>query len=387
MIQDFLAPVPESIIAQFEGSHPQQLISALHLHREIEGLPDLRYVKIALIGVMEDRGAQENIGCDSAPNEIRKYLYPLYRGSWHSQIADLGNIFKGETMADTHVALREVVSELLKKNILPIILGGSQDLTYSIYRAYDALEQMVNLAVIDSRCDLGAQGEVLNAKNFLSHIVINKPYNLYNFANIGHQTYFVNQEELGLMERMFFDVVRLGEVRASLEETEPYLRNADVVSFDISAIRQTDAPGTAYPSPHGLTGEEACSIARYAGLSDKVNCFGVFELNPQIDTTGQTAHLAAHMVWYFLEGYNHRLNDYPFTTKKDYTRFRVLIEDGDHEISFYKSPKSERWWVEVLIQAQNSHRHTLVPCSYKDYLNATKGEIPLRWWKALQKGL
>lgn len=387
MIRDFLAPVPESIIEPFLDCHPQQLFSSMLIHREVEGFPDLNGVRIALLGVMEDRGAINNPGCDGGANQIRKYLYPLFKGRWDVTFADLGNIYKGETLDDSYFALKDVVSELLRRNIITLIIGGSQDLTYPVYRAYDVLEQTVNLVSVDSRFDLGEQGSALNSQNYLSHVVLNKPYNLYNYSNIGYQTYFVNQDELDLMERMFFDVVRLGEIKAAIAEAEPLLRNADLISFDMAAIRQTDAPGTGFPSPHGFSGEDACALARYAGLSDKVSCFSLMEYNPNLDNNHQTAHLAAHMLWYFLEGYSNRKEDYPFSSKKDHTKFTVLIEDGDHELTFYKSPKSERWWVEVPIEMKTSQRHMMVPCSHKDYLKALKGEIPIRWWRAYQKGM
>jgi arginase family enzyme len=47
--------------------------------------------------------------------------------------------------------LRKVVSNLIKKKIIPIVIGGSQDLTFALYRSFDELEQMVNLVSIDSK--------------------------------------------------------------------------------------------------------------------------------------------------------------------------------------------------------------------------------------------
>lgn len=387
MISDYLSPVPESVLEDFHNSHPQQVYSALTIHQELEEFPELRDFKIAIVGAMEDRGAVNNFGCANGANTIRKYLYPLFQGPWNIPIVDLGNIYKGETLNDTYFALRDVVAELIRMNITPIVIGGSQDLTYPIYRAFDVLEQTVNLVSVDSRFDLGQQQEELNSSNYLSHIVLNKPYNLYNYSNIGYQTYFVNQEELDLMNRMFFDVVRIGEVKNDLKECEPYLRNADIVSFDLSSIRQSDAPGAGFASPHGFSGEEACAMARYAGLSDKLSCFGIMEYNEQRDINEQTAHLAAHMIWYFLEGYTNRKQDYPYCSKTEYTSFTVLIEDGEHELKFYKSPKSDRWWVEVPITSQTSQRHTLTPCSYNDYASAMNGDIPSRWWRAIKKGI
>jgi formiminoglutamase len=389
MLEDFLSPVGNSILESIQGSNSQVLGQSISVHREIEGLPDLDGMQIAFIGVMEDRGS-DNAGAAQSPDQVRKYLYPLYWGNWAIKACDLGNIYAGEKVNDTFVALREVCSALLKKSIIPVIIGGSQDVCYGNFRAYDQLEQTVNLVSIDAQFDLGKQDEKLNHRSFLSHIVLQKPYILYNFSNIGYQTYFVNQEEIDLMERMFFELYRLGKMRNNISESEPILRDADMVSFDISAVKQSDAPGNTFHSPNGFSGEEACAIARYSGISDKVSSFGIYECNALADKEGRTAHLVAQMIWYFLEGFSQRKGDYPFASKKEYQKFIVLINDGQYELVFYKSPLSGRWWIEVPVKDNpglSSERHTLIPCSYSDYLEAMKNEIPERWWKAMKKAV
>lgn len=386
---DFLAPVRDSIATPDDLEWQEQHLGArLRLHREVDGLPDLEGVKVALIGIVEDRGAPHNVGCQLAPDAIRHYLYRLSSGQWHTPLADLGNIYPGERLADSQEALKEVVRELLGREIIPVILGGSQDLTYANYRAYDALEQTVNLVSVDARFDLGRQNESLQSENYLSHVILKKPYLLFNYSNIGYQTYFAHPEEIALMERMYFDIHRLGHFRNTIHEAEPVIRDADIVSVDISAIRQSDAPGNGRPSPNGFSGEEACAICRYAGLSDKVSSFGLYEVNPRLDQQGQTSHLAAQMLWYFIEGVNGRKGDYPFARKQDYQRFTVLIDDGEHELVFYKSPLSDRWWIEVPLKTDQliqHERHRLIPCSEEDYRKATENEIPLRWWQAMKK--
>lgn len=388
MLEDFLAPVRDSIVApEGEEWHSQNLGAKLHIHQELDGIPDLEGIKLAIVGMIEDRGTPHNEGTKNSADAVRHYLYRLNAGKWDAPMADLGNIYPGETLRDSYEGLREVVYQLLRKDIVPIIIGGSQDLTYANYRAYDRMEQTVNLVSIDARFDLGRNDEKLNSQNFLSHIILKKPYILFNFSNIGYQTYFVNQEEIDLMERMYFDVQRLGAFRNNIQETEPVIRDADIVSFDISAIRQADAPGNATGSPNGFSGEEACALCRYAGLSDKVSSFGIYENNPELDNNGQTSHLVAQMTWYFIEGYNQRKGDYPIGTKQNYQRFTVLIDEGEHELIFYKSP-SERWWIEVplnRIDIAKNERHKLIPCSYEDYLKACENEIPLRWWQAMKK--
>lgn len=389
ILEDFLSPVGNSIIESVADDNEQVFGRQIGIHTEIEGLPDLEDYQIALIGVLEDRGSN-NPGAAQSPDQIRKYLYPLYWGNWSSKVVDLGNIYAGEKLSDTMVAVKEVCYQLLKRQIVPVIIGGSQDISYGNYRAYDGLEQTVNLVSVDAQFDLGKENEKLSHRSFLSHIVLQKPYILYNFSNIGYQSYFVNQEEKDLMERMFFDVHRLGNLRKNISESEPILRDADIVSFDISAIRQSDAPGNTFHSPNGFSGEEACALARYSGISDKVSSFGIYECNALADKEGRTAHLVAQMIWYFLEGYNLRKGDYPFASKNDYQRFTVLINDGEYQLVFYKSPLSGRWWIEVPVREESglsSERHKLIPCSYADYEEAMQNEIPDRWWRALQKAL
>jgi arginase family enzyme len=124
--------------------------------------------------------------------------------------------------------LQTLVSELLKKQIIPVILGGSQDLIFAQYRGYDRREQMVNLVNIDSRFDLGDAEKPISNRSYVSKIIVNKPYNLFNYSNLGYQTYFNSQDEIELMERLFFDAYSLGEVTANVKIVEPVMRDANL---------------------------------------------------------------------------------------------------------------------------------------------------------------
>jgi hypothetical protein len=64
------------------------------------------------------------------------------------------------------------------------------------------------------------------------------------------------------------------------------------------------------------------------------------------------------------------------------------LDDFKDEVIFYKSNKSERWWMEVPYPPQAGskyERHHLVPCDMQDYEQAMKNEIPNLWWKTYQK--
>jgi len=386
MNPDFLAPVKDSVIAHTLLSPNGVLGNQIVIHSKSNGFPDLNSIQVALIGVEEDRNTEDNLGSGQELHYIRKHLYQLFPGSWKFKIADLGTIQKGNSTADTYFALQQTITSLLKKNIIPVIIGGGQDLTYANYRAYDALEQTVNLTVIDSLFDLGNYEDDLSSKSFLSKILMEKPNNLFNYSNLGYQTYFNSQEEINLINQLNFDAFRLGKAK-NLEISEAVLRDADIVSIDIGAVRQSDAPANNNASPNGFYGEELCALARYAGLSDKVTSFGIYEFNANYDRNHQTAHLIAQSIWYFIEGVSFRSKDYPYCSKDSYEKYTVLLENDD-PINFYKSDKTGRWWMEINIIHNNKHkRHALIPCTYQDYKEATEQVVPEKWFKAQQKML
>ena len=381
---DYLKPVDNTLVAYAKMQTNNAFGQCIKIYANKDNFPDLTTTKIAIIGVLEGRGAVDNNGTGTTLNELRKELYKLYPGNWPINVADLGDIEQGNTIEDTYFALNTLVSYLIKNKIIPIIIGGGQELTYANYRAYDTLEQTVNIVAVDSKFDLGSIEDALNSQSYLSKVVMNPPNNLFNFCNIGYQTYFNSQDEIDLLKSLYFDAYRLGEVLNEIQIVEPILRDADIVSIDLSSVKNADAPANNNASPNGLSGTDICSIARYAGISDKVSSFGIFEYNPILDTKNQTAQLISQMIWYFIEGVNFRANDYPFGLKDQYKKFIVPIED--QVLNFYKSNKSSRWWMEIQICNNNKYkRHALIPCTYQDYVSASNQEIPERWMQTFKK--
>ncbi len=382
MFSDYLKPVSTVALAHLV-LHPElSLGHTLKIHTKEKGIPDISGGEIVIIGIDEDRNALNNLGTGENLEQIRKEFYQLFPGNWHKKIVDLGNIEKGNDILDTYFALKEIASYLLKKNVILIILGGGNDLVYANYRAYDSLEQAVNLVSIDSKFDLGKLDDALSSETYLHKIIMEKPNNLFNFSNIGYQTFFNSQDEIDLVDNLYFEAYRLGEVSQNITITEPVLRDADIVSLDLGAIKFSEAKANNNASPNGLTGVEACAVVRYAGLSDKVSSFGIYEYNAKLDKDLQSAKLIAQLVWYFIEGVNYRTNDYPFENKNKYKKYIVPLEEQN--INFYKSHKSDRWWMEVSTN-NNPKKTTLIPCTYQDYLEACNQNIPNRWLSAYKK--
>ena len=380
MALDFLTPLNTEILDFVKNLSSQHLGSKIVFHTQ-DDFPDLKKIKIAIIGVLENRGSEN---CDQLVNldYIRKEFFNLYPGNWNISIGDLGDIKPGEIIEDTYFAIQKLTSFLLKKNIIPIIIGGSQDITYPLYRAYDDLEQMVNVISIDNKFDFLREGGSLS-NSYLTKMIVDEPNNLFNYSNIGYQTYFNSQEEIDLLEKLFFESYRLGEISNDTTISEPIFRDGNLVSIDLNAIKSTDSGNFINFTPNGFSGKEICTLSRYAGISDKVSCLGLF--NHQ--NSKQESVLISQIIWYFIEGIHCRSNEYPFGTKQDYIKYTVTL---DENLIFYKSNITNRWWIEILIITNKNNKikkSTLFPCSHQDYLLACSGEVPERWWKNQRKNL
>lgn len=382
---NFLSPVSDVVLAHNELLSLQALGRKIKIHSTQKGIPDLEGVQIAILGVLENRNDINYLGETFQLNEVRKAFYGLFQGSWNTVIADLGDINKGESVEDTYFALKTTISILIKKNIIPIIIGGTQDLTYPNYRAYDTIMPMVNIVNVDCKFDLGDSTKPIKNDSFIGKIILDQPYNLFNYATVGYQTYFNSQEEKDLMDSLYFESYRLGDISKDITIVEPVMRDANIVSIDLGSLKGSEVSLNQKISPNGLSGKEICAIARYAGISNKVSSFGIYEYKPSKDDE-MTTMLIAQMLWYFIEGVNYRVKDDNFSNDNNYQKFIALVED--ETLVFYKSNKTGRWWIEIpfLTEINNKlKRHTLLPCMHQDYLDACNNIVPDRWYKAFRK--
>lgn len=384
-ISEYFSPVDLNQYTNAEHLHADSLFNSIA--KNASAFPELENIKIAILGVEESRGSYPYYNAKNSVEAIRSKLYELKKHSSSTHIADFGNFISGNKHSDSLVALTGIFKELIQKKIIPIIIGSSQDITYAHYMAYKQLEQIINIVSIDSRFDLGNPSEPLNAGTWIGKIILDQPNFLFNYSNIGHQTYYVGTQAVEMMDNLYFETYRLGLAKSSLREMEPVVRNADIISLDISAIKQGDAPAAVNASPNGFTGEEACQLLQYSGMSDKLSGIGIYNFDGSKDINHQTASLLSQMVWYFIEGYNNRTSDLPEINQNAFTIYNVTNNLQNHELMFLKSNKTGRWWVEIPITNSRRKilRHHFMPCSESDYETALNNEIPERWWQALKK--
>ncbi len=335
----------------------------------------LKKIELAIVGVPFDT---QNDGCSPSkvPDLIRKELYQL-AGMGKVNLVDFGNLKPTSSNKGNYLALRDVIDYLNELNITTLILGGSQDFSYGVCQAYRN-DKHFSFCSIDAFLDVKKGKETFGAHNFLSRIFVNQP-NIFQFSLVGYQSYYVAREYFAKTKGIESHL-RLGKLRDDIRCAEPIFRNADFVSFDFAALKHSDAPSER-SLPNGLRSEEACQLARYAGLSNRLHTFGLFGINNQPGNSLVTLKLAAQVVWYFVDGFTNRTGAKP-EDGVGFTVFKVDIPELTEPLVFYQNEKTKQWWIEA-----KSMREEIkyVACSEKDYLDACHNEIPQFWLNYIQK--
>ena len=372
-ISDFLLPVNLHELNFDEGYKDGQIGNAINVYN-FDDFPDLDDVQIVLVGCGEQRGSGIIHGHSNAANVIRKHFYGLHY--WHTDIklADVGNIKPGSLYTDSYAALKTVVHELINDGKTVVILGGSHDLTLSQYYAYADDKKIIEASSVDALIDLNISSSYRH-ENFLMEMLTGEPNYIRHYNHIGFQSYYVHPKMLETMDKLRFDCFRLGLVKENIEEMEPVLRNSNFLSFDISAIANAYAPSNKL-SPNGFTGEEACSLVRFAGMSPNISSVGIYGYNPATDTEELTAKQISHMLWYLMDGRSRGRREADIDERESFNEYHMAF--AEVETTFLQSKKTGRWWMQLPDKR-------FIACSYKDYLLASSNEIPERWLRAQER--
>jgi len=383
-LNDYFNPVsiegPDFELLASQAGFPHNIT----IHTDNSPIKDISKYKIALFGVPEGRNSP-NAGSQKGPDMIRGQLYRLTRIPGRSKIIDLGNMKQGVTFNDTIAGLTDVLSLLISEGLFPVVIGGSSAIIPAIDRAISKTLTRYTLTCVDPRIDYSNDRKESDSFNYLNVIVNNHKSSFSHYINIGYQTYLNDQQIINRFLKRRSELIRIGDVRQAIYLTEPLFRDSDVAIFDISAVRQSDAPGTISPSPNGFYGEEICLLSRYAGISDKLKVFGLFDVNPEFDIRNQTTGLAAQILWFFLEGFSQKQYETPVLNLSNTGRFikyHVRITDLEDDLIFIKSNLTDRWWIEI---PSEKDENFYVACSHEDYLKANRNEVPDRWVQAVER--
>jgi hypothetical protein len=336
------------------------------LKKETINSIDFFNIDIALLGVPF---SEENEYNSYFADNVRKELNKLASVKEDLSILDLGNIKKGKSVKDSLIALRDVLNFLAEYNIFIIAISNCNHVKKAFIESIHAGPDR-SLVEIDSKFSI---------RNTLEYLPDDLHQQL-DYTNIGYQSYYIHHEEIKWLNNNHFSAYRLGEVRSNLAEIEPAIRNAYSINISLNALKQQEAPGQKEISPNGFYSEEICQLAKYSGAADYVK---IANLSGFMENSGfHTVILTAQIIWFLIFGYTIRITENP-TKDPHIKKFNVGQKKRGDNLIFYRSEKTERWWVEIPLHEQKEN--VILPASYKDYVDACNQQIPERWLKAMQK--
>lgn len=369
---EFLEPVPVARLNDDEGYTDGQMGKHIHIYQD--EMPDIDTADIVLLGITESRGNGVAESSNDAANIVRRHFYRLH--CWHPDIAiaDIGNARRGAEITDSYAAVRSIVAELIGRNKTVLLLGGTHDITLAQYGAYASLEKQIEATCIDACIDLQTESSI-RSQNFLLDMLTTEPCYVKHYNHIAFQSYFVHPRMLETMDKLRFDCYRVGTVTEYIDEMEPVLRNSHLLSFDINAIKYSDAPANKN-FPNGLTGIDACTLTRFAGLSNNISSLGIYGYRPSQDVGELTASQIAQMIWYFIDGKYKSRQEASLQQREHFNEYHTLF--GEVDTLFLQSKKTRRWWMQMPDKS-------FVACSPNDYLQAKQNDIPERWLRLQER--
>lgn len=273
--------------------------------------------KAVILGFPSDEGVRRNggrVGAARGPGAIRAALYRLAPDARSEQFddllgrtRDLGDLpVSGDVEADQR-GLGEALTPHVAEGAFVIVLGGGHETSYGHFLAYARLGRAVEILNWDAHPDVRRlhAGKAHSGSPFRQ--AIEDPSGACRrYSVAGLQPHAVAREHVGFVERHGRAVWRDDVTHERIVQLYRSADSPTLVSFDLDAVSEAEAPGVSAPNAAGLTSDLWIEAAYQAGRCAAVASADVVELNPAVDRDGQTARLAAVTVWWLLRGRSER---------------------------------------------------------------------------------
>lgn len=370
-IIDFLYPVNLPHILEDNELKEGQIGKSIDIFQDI--FPDLTHADIVIATCDELRGDGQLGSASAETDAVRKELYSLYYWHKHIKLADIGKIKTGMHLSDTYAAIKTVAKEIIQRNKIFLLIGGSHDLSLAVYEAYREMNKIIEVTGVDAYIDLSMDNPV-RSKNFLMELLTGDPNFIRHYNHIGFQSYYIHPHMLETMDKLRFDCYRLGKVKEQMEEMEPSFRSSDMMMFDVAALgAATFWEGS---SPNGFNGEEACTLMKFAGMSDRLKAVGIYGYQQKRDPQLTLAKQISQMIWYYIDGVQYGRTEANLNEQEMF--IECHLEFAAIETTFLKSRKTGRWWMKM-------PDGKYVPCSENDFNAAGNNELPERWLRLQER--
>ena len=272
---------------------------------------------VALIGVPLDIGTSNRTGTRYGPRAIRNESvlvrpYGMATGAApfdSFQVADMGDVAINPYHLLKSIDLIEsFYDRALHNDVTPVSLGGDHTITLPILRAIARKHGPVAMVHVDAHADINDLmfGESIAHGTIFRRAIEEGLIEPGKMTQIGLRATGYSAEDFDWSRKQGVRVVPaeecwyrslsplMDEVRSVIgPDTPTYL------SFDIDGLDPSVAPGTGTPEPGGLMASQGLEIIRGCFGLNLVGC-DLVEVSPPYDTTGNTALLAANLVFEML---------------------------------------------------------------------------------------
>ncbi len=275
--------------------------------------------EVVLIGFPSDEGVRINggrPGAAEAPQLIREHLYRMAPDAraperfrhMLERTADLGDVEVTGDVERDQERLGRILKPYLAREAVPIILGGGHETAFGHFLGYVYSGKSVEIMNWDAHPDVRIldEGRGHSGSPFRQS-VLHESGSCTRYSVLGLSSHQTSYAHLEFVTSTGGDVVwgdELSEQR--IREACTSARRPLMVSFDLDAVDQSQAPGVSAPATAGMSSALWLMAAYESGRCSMASSFDLVELNPRFDIDGRTARLAALTVWSILRGLSER---------------------------------------------------------------------------------
>lgn len=256
---------------------------------------------ICFVGYDTDDGIKRNqgrIGAEKGSNAIRKAIqsFPIVE---NLKIYDYQNL-KNKVLEEAQKEYSLKISNVIKKGIFPIGLGGGHDIAFASYsgirKAYP--DKKIGIVNFDTHLDMRPYDNGATSGTSFKQILDgdkNIKYSIVGFKKQGNTKRLIDTAKN-------YNVLILDEEddeKFINDELKKYLADADIlyVTFCMDVFNASDAPGVSAPTIMGLDPKKGKRILREIMNTGKVVCIDFAEVSPEYDIDSRTAKLAGSLIY------------------------------------------------------------------------------------------
>lgn len=306
---------------------------------------------------LKSEGLDQNLAFITFENGFHKVREALSNFSFPFE--DFNVIDLGKVRNEDPSFIIPLLQELIENNTIPIIFSKSKKYSNTLCKALHNVYKKINHTFLIDNISKLQNGA------FEDLIALEK---VKDVGFIAYQKHFCDPVHTTLPKCNLNTCLSLGQFRDDFNNLEPTIRNLNSFTFDLNAVRYSEFKDKDDPNPCGLNSEEFAQIARCLGLSENLKGIHFCGYDIKEDSS---ATLIATSIWYLIEGMTLKLYDKEHSG--EFVEYSVILDDQTIQMTFWKSPRSKRWWVEV--PNNSSEGVELIPCSEKEYLSACKNII------------